>query len=240
MKHFTGKTLVFGGCLALAAACLVSCSSLESKSKTVVLFDGKSLDGWQYALADASVSRDKVWSVEDGILKCKGDPIGVLYKGPDVSDFDLEVEYRWAPGQKPGNSGIFSRIEQPVTAVPRAIEVQLQHGNAGDVMGLQGKPVAAAQLRSFAIKGHPVAGDISGVKKTQDAEKPPGEWNKVFIQARGSVYTVYMNGKLVNQAQGVDLTRGPVGVQSEGGEIHYRRVAVTPFARQGSQFVASR
>jgi len=197
----------------------------------VNLFDGKTLNGWQYALADASVSRDSVWSVQDGILKCKGDPIGALYKGPDVTDFNLEVEYRWAPGQKPGNSGIFSRIERPVTPLPKAVEVQLHHGDAGDVLGLKGKQIAGGQPRAISIKAHPVAGDISGVKKTQDAENAPGEWNKVLIEARGAIYTVYVNGKQVNQVQGVDQTPGPIGLQSEGGEIHFRRVVLTPLPR---------
>jgi hypothetical protein len=228
MKLFTGKTLMLGGCLALLTISVASCCCTTPKTKTVELFDGKSLDGWQYALADASVGRDQVWSVENGILKCKGDPIGVLYKGPEVTDFDLEVEYRWAPGQTPGNSGIFSRIERPATPPPKAIEIQLKHGSAGDVMGLRGKVISADQERSISIKAHPVAGDISGVSKLQDAEKAPGEWNKVLLKARGDVYTVYVNGKLVNEAKGVDVSRGPVGVQSEGGEVHYRRVALTP------------
>lgn len=196
--------------------------------KTVQLFDGKTLNGWECALADKSVSLDQVWSVKDGMIVCKGDPIGVLYKGPEVLNFDLEVEYRWAPGQKPGNSGIFSRIERPVTPLPRAIEVQLKHGDAGQVLGLQGKPVAAGQPRFFAIKGHAVAGDIAGVGHTEDAERPAGEWNHVRIEARGPVYKVQVNGKVVNEVQGVDTTPGLVGIQSEGGEIHFRKVALTP------------
>jgi hypothetical protein len=228
MKNNTGKILVLGGCLALAAGLIVSCGTLRSGPKTVELFDGKSLAGWQHTLADASVGRDKVWSVQNGILVCTGEPIGVLYKGPDLTDFNLEVEYRWAPGTKPGNSGIFSRIERPVTPLPRAIEVQLKHGSAGDLIGLHGKAVAGGQPRAIRVKAHPVAGDISGVSKSQDAENPPGEWNKVLIEARGPLYTVYVNGKLVNEVKGVDTTSGPVGIQSEGGEIHFRRVALMP------------
>jgi hypothetical protein len=138
------------------------------------------------------------------------------------------VEYRWAPGQEPGNSGIFSRIEAPVKPLPRAVEVQLRHGSAGDVLGLQGKPVFMDQHRTFSVKGHAVAGDIAGVRKITDAENPPGKWNLVEILANEGDYLVTVNGVVVNHAQGVHLSSGPVGVQSEGGEIHFRVINLVP------------
>ncbi|HEX2974090.1 MAG TPA: DUF1080 domain-containing protein, partial [Tepidisphaeraceae bacterium] len=167
-------------------------------------------------------------SVKDGILTCQGKPIGALYKGPEVTHFRMVVEYRWPAGSEPGNSGIFSRISEPVTALPRAVEVQLKHGSAGDVLGLKGKPIAGGQPRFFEVKKHPVAGDIAGVSKMVDAENPPGQWNRVEILAQGSRYQVWMNGKQVNEVEGVEVASGPVGVQSEGGVIQFRRITLTP------------
>jgi hypothetical protein len=106
--------------------------------------------------------------------------------------------------------------------------VQLKHGSAGDVLGLQGKPVFMDQHRYFAVKAHPAAGDIAGVRKLVDAENPPGEWNLVEITAIEGKYVVTINGVLVNQAVGVDGASGPVGVQSEGGEIHFRVINLLP------------
>ena len=137
------------------------------------------------------------------------------------------MEYHWPPGSKPGNSGIFSRISEPLKPLPCAIEVQLKHGSAGDVLGLQGKPIAGGQPRFFEVKKHAVAGDITGVNKMLDAENPPGEWNRVEIQAQGARYQVWLNGKLVNEANGVELNSGPVGIQSEGGAIQFRRITLT-------------
>src|SRR5512133_1591255 len=124
-----------------AALALTSCSSLPCCHPGAQNLLRPGSEGWEHALADNSVSRDTVWTRQNGYLKCIGTPIGVLTRGPEVTDFRLVVEYRWAPGSNPGNSGIFSRIEQPLSALPRAIEVQLQHGKAGDVMGLKGKPI---------------------------------------------------------------------------------------------------
>ena len=205
---------------------LTSCSSLREQGP-VDLFGDDSLAGWKAVLTDPGVNMGQVWSLEGGVLTCQGTPIGVLFKGPEVTDFRLSVDYRWAPGTTPGNSGIFSRITEPVTPLPKAVEVQLANGNAGDVLGLQGRKVEADQPRHFEVKGHKLAGDISGVRKLQGAEAPAGEWNHVEIEARGPRYTVTINGQLVNEVNGVEVVRGAIGLQSEGGVIQFRRVFLT-------------
>ena len=214
---------------AVAALALTACNHTQPahSSGRPELFNGKNLDGWQYSLADAAVPRDAVWSVRDGIILCQGEPLGVLYTTETFTNFRLRLEYRWAPGSKPGNSGILTRINGPTRALPRCAEVQLQHGNAGDVLGLQGMTVAAGQPRSFELKAHAVAGDVAGVKKLVDAEKRAGEWNRVELLAQGSTYTVWVNGQKVNDASGVEVLAGPIGLQSEGGQIQFRHVTVT-------------
>ena len=207
---------------------ITSCSTTGEHKRAIELFNGKNLNGWKQVLAEPGVKLNQVWSVENGILVCQGKPLGFLYRGPEVTDFRLIVEYRWPPGSEPGNSGIFSRIGEPLKALPHAVEVQLKHGSAGDVMGLQGKPIASGQPRFFEVKKHAVAGDIAGVQKMLDAEKPPGEWNHVEILAVGPRYQVWINGKLVNEVDGVEVSTGPVGVQSEGGPIQFRHVTLTP------------
>lgn len=212
----------------LAAACVLTGCATSKPRVARELFNGRDLAGWQYVTADTAVPMEKVWSVQDGLLVCQGKPVGALISGPAVTNFKLLVEYRWMPDQKPGNSGIFSRINGAMKPLPPAIETQLQHGNAGDVLSLQGKRIASNQPRFFEINAHPLAGDIAGVRKMENFEKAPGEWNRVEIQAEGDAYTVWMNGKLCNQVQGVQVTSGPVGVQSEGGAIQFRRVSLTP------------
>jgi hypothetical protein len=227
MQRTLFRSLQFCGFAAILA--LAACSTPKPvEPPSIALFNGKNLDGWSHVSQDASVPMDQVWSVQDGLLTCKGTPLGALYRGPDVRNFRLVVEYRWVPGKEPGNSGIFSRIESPLKPLPRAVEVQLKHGSAGDVLGLQGKPVFMDQNRSFSVKAHAVAGDIAGVRKAASAENPPGQWNLVEIIAHEGRYVVYMNTVLVNVVEGVDATSGPVGVQSEGGEIQFRIINLTP------------
>ena len=214
-------------CSGLLLLGIASCSVPGEHTRTVELFNGKDLTGWKHVLDEPEVTMGQVWSVEDGIITCQGEPLGFLYHGPAVTNFRLLVEYRWPPGSKPSNSGIFSRISAPLKPLPCAVEVQLKHGSAGDVLGLQGKPIASGQPRFFEVKNHAVAGDIAGVGKLLDAENPPGEWNRVEILAQGPNYRVRINGKLVNEVSGVAVTPGPVGIQSEGGVVQFRRITLT-------------
>lgn len=196
-------------------------------SGTIELLNGRDLSGWRHMLADPKVPRENVWSMKDGILICTGAPIGVLYTEKNYTDFRFVVEYRWAPGAKPGNSGIMSRMTPGEGGLPKTIEVQLHHGNAGDLLGLHGVPIAEGQPRWFG-RDSKVAGRVTGVKKIKDAENKPGEWNRVEIVAKGGSYTVRINDQLVNEATGVHIKAGPIGLQSEGGEVHFRRASLTP------------
>jgi len=226
MKMTSLFTLAGTAALLLLAGCKTA--ETGSRETSLELFDGKGLVGWYHILADPAIAREQVWSVQDGLLICQDTPLGVLYTKRAFTDFRFRLEYRWAPGTKPGNSGILTRINGPSRALPRTAEVQLMHGKAGDVLGLQGMQVTPGQPRYFEIMNHAVAGDIRGVAKLTDAERPGGEWNQVEVLARGGDYTVWMNGQKINQACGVEIVAGPIGLQSEGGEIHFRRVTVTP------------
>ena len=221
------KSLTVSISLALLTA-FTACTTVDKSQGAKDLFNGKDLKGWKYVLADSKVKMEDVWSVQDGAIICKGDPIGYIYQDVLYTNFKLEVEYRWAPGKNPGNSGIFSRINGQPRSLPRCVEAQLKHGSAGDILTLQGMNMSTNQPRSFFIKNHALAGDVAGVNKLEDKEAKPGEWNKVEIVAKGSQYTVSMNGQKINEAKDIEITPGPIGLQSEGGEIHFRRVAITP------------
>jgi len=71
-------------------------------------------------------------------------------------------------------------------------------------------------------------GKLSGVTKIKGNEKTPGEWNRYDITLRGGHVTVLANGEKVNEATGLDVVAGKIGLQSEGGEIHFCTVRLTP------------
>lgn len=191
------------------------------------LFNSKNLDGWRYYLDDHMAGMEDVWSVKDGTLVCKGEPMGYLYTKRAYKNFRISLEYRWAPGTKPGNSGVLMRINGAPRPLPRCLECQLQHGKAGDFYGFHGLKLSGEASRLLQVKGHELGGDLSGVGRAAGAENEPGEWNKLEVVADGGKLTATMNGKPVNEATDAEIVAGPIGLQSEGGEIHFRNIMLT-------------
>lgn len=212
------------------AVCLADGAvAAEKKPEAVELFNCKCLAGWDCFLVDKDVKMEDVWSVKDGVLVCKGEPLGYLFTKKEFKNFKLVVEWRWAPGGKPGNSGVLLRIVgDAVSFLPKCVEAQLHSGSAGDIWAFYGAKVKGDKERMRVIKDHKDLGDFAGVGKIKAAEKKPGEWNKYEITFDGGDLTLVVNGEKVNEATGCDVVAGRIGLQSEGGEIHFRKVQLTP------------
>lgn len=216
----------------VAAALVAGCSSTPKQTSgadgMLNLFNGRDLTGWRAYLSDHRFTRDDVWSVVDGILACRGEPMGYLYSQEVFEDFRLVVEWRWAPGKPPGNSGILMRINGEPRPLPRCLESQLKSGSAGDLYAFHEMKLGGDPARLDTIANHELGGNISGLPRLSTAELAPGEWNVAEITVQGGAVTVLVNGVKVNEATDCELVRGPVGLQSEGGEIHFRTVRIQP------------
>jgi hypothetical protein len=224
---------VIARCLVLAAALTCLQVPAAAADPQVRLFNGKDLAGWRGFLVKPGVPVEQVWSVRDGVLVCKGDPLGYLYTERTFTSFRLVVEWRWAPGtvvapDRVPNSGVLMRINGEPKGIPRAIEAQLKSGNAGDVYGFWGMKIEGDPARMKRLAGDPALGDMTGVARAADLERPVGEWNRYEIVLQGSRITVHVNGTKANEASVADAIAGPIGLQSEGGEIHFRTVELTP------------
>jgi hypothetical protein len=217
---------------ALSALLLLGCATPAVDTvdavQSVDLFNGKDLQGWSAFLAQPGVAMEDVWSVRDGILICKGEPLGYLHTNEEFTDYNLVVEWRWAPETKPGNSGVLMRINGEPKPIPRSIEAQLMHENAGDVYGFHGMKLTGEPERLRGGENHEMLGDFVGVRKIELGENAAGEWNTYDITLDGPQLTVLVNGRKVNEAWDCDVVPGPIGLQSEGGEIHFRTVRLTP------------
>jgi hypothetical protein len=228
MKHRLAIT-------ATAAAFLASCSPeievsdpTQSFAPAITLFNGENLDGWSHVLVE-DLPMEDVWSIVDGVIVCKGEPLGYLETAGSYQDYTLTFEWRWAPGGEPGNSGVLLRIaSEPETFMPKCVEAQLKHGSAGDIWAFYGASLNADGERGREVTGNPKLGDFTGIAKIQDAENPPGEWNHYEITVSGDTLTLKVNGELVNEATGLDVVSGPIGFQSEGAEIHFRNLELRP------------
>ena len=213
----------------VALACCVPLTALAQDTKVVDLFNTKDLSDWEYFLVDDNAKMEDVWSVKDGILICKGEPMGYLATKKKVKNFKLVVVWRWAPGKKPGNSGVLLRITGKPMMLPKCVEAQLQSGNAGDIWAFQGYQVKSDTDR-FRKASNDRIGDFIGVGKASGNEKEPGEWNEYEITLDGGKLILEVNGKKVNECSDCDVVAGQIGLQSEGGEIHFKTVKLRPLA----------
>ena len=222
--------------LAAPALALVLASPAAHSAEATRLFNGKDLAGWSSFLVDTKVPASDVWGVKDGVLIGKGEPMGYLYTDTEHTSFKLVVEWRWGKGEasrlgKAPNSGVLLRVNGAPKAIPRAYEAQLRSGDAGDLYGFWGMPLEGDAARRREAKANEMLGDMVGFTKSQAAENPEGEWNVYEITVDGPSIVVLVNGRKVNEAKGARVLAGRIGLQSEGGEIHFRRVELTPIAR---------
>ena len=219
--------------LAAALPLLLAAAPPSHAAEPVALWNGKDLSNWTFFLVDPKAKMEDTWSVRDGMIVCKGAPVGTLVTKDTFTSFRLLVEWRWAPGttvtpEKTPNSGVLLRINGEMKQIPRAIESQLRSGDAGDLYGFWGMKISGDPERARREAGNPVLGDMTGVKKAAGAENAVGEWNRYEIVLDGKKLDVSVNGKKVNWATVEDVIAGPIGLQSEGGEIHFRKVEVQP------------
>ena len=83
----------------------------EASAGWILLFDGKSLTGWEpHTTFTAPAMGD--WSVEDGAISCRGTTAGWLGTDATFSDFTLKLQFR---GSEKTNSGVFLRSESGTT-----------------------------------------------------------------------------------------------------------------------------
>ena len=214
MRRLMTFTIVAGGIL---SASLPACNA---RNQEIALFNGRDLSGWEYFLVDENAGMEDVWSVEDGILVCTGDPRGYLCTEDEYQDYRLVVEWRWP--EEPGNSGVLLRITGEPQMLPNCAEAQLRSGSAGDMYGFNGFKIGGDEERLSEIS---IGWSLPALERN---EKEPGEWNRYEITVRGGTITVMLNGKLVNEATDCDVKPGRIGLQSEGGVIHFRSVTLVP------------
>ncbi|WP_291983941.1 DUF1080 domain-containing protein [Luteitalea sp.] len=230
-------TLATGGLLAAAASDTPSSSTrVSAEAPAIRLFNGTDLGGWSHVLVDATVPATDVWSVRDGVLVCKGQSLGYLYTNAAFTNFRLVVEWRWPSGAAARlgavpNSGVLLRVTPEPQGIPPSYEVQLKVGVAGEVLGFWGRALDGDPARRREGKARPLVGDMIAFSALAAAEKPEGEWNRYEITVDGPSITVVMNGRAVNEVTGAQVMPGRIALQSEGGEIHFRTVEVTPLDR---------
>jgi len=227
------RSLIFAACVASALGSS-RCPSQRQQART--LFNGEDLAGWHADVpaADTNPRLRSPFIVRNGMLVTLGEPRGHLITDAIYHDYRLEVEYRF-PGT-PGNAGVLVHASTPRALYgmfPRSIEVQMESGNAGDFWCI----VEDIRVPDMERRRGPPAqwGTTEGKARrilnlTDNSEKPVGEWNVMVVEAVGRSIRVWVNGDLVNDGSDATADRGQIALQSEGSEVEFRKLSLTPIA----------
>ena len=219
--------------VAVAAIVLLQVAS-RAPHRSRSLFNGKDLAGWHVDVpaADSSARVRNPFVVRNGLLVSLGEPQGHLITDSVFRNYRLEAEYRFSA--KPGNAGVLVHASTPralYKMFPKSIEVQMESGNAGDFWCI----VEDIRVPDMERRRGPRAnwGITEGKARrimnlTDNSEKPVGEWNRMVIEAVGRSIRVWVNGVLVNDGTNATADRGRIAIQSEGSEVEFRKLSLTP------------
>jgi hypothetical protein len=211
MRHVKQAGLL----LLLTAAFSAGAASQDAPDDAgfTALFNGKDLTGFKTVLDPKATNADaaKTWTVEDGTIRCTGQPTGYFYTDASYSNYVLRYDWRYPTGSPPtSNSGCLVHIQPPFEVWPKCVEPQGRYMDHGKLFFLKVKGVNP----KFDADAH------------KHALKPMGEWNTTEITcAADGAISVKLNGVPVSSGRS-ELTQGPIGWQSEGAEIHFRNIRI--------------
>jgi hypothetical protein len=70
--------------------------------------------------------------------------------------------------------------------------------------------------------------NVLGFRGKNDVEKRVGEWNTLVVTMKADTMTVQLNGVIVSKATDLGVTKGRIQIQSEGAEVLFKRITLTP------------
>jgi hypothetical protein len=210
----------------------------EKKQGWVLLFDGKTLNGWMTSGGTPSKR-----PVQDAALNPHGCGDYMLVYEKPLGDFILSLDFMLAKEQpqKTYNSGLFFRTYS-LTALPGK-----DVGYNGIEMAIDFDPADPARAGY-----HDTAAIYDLVKPRKCAMKPPGEWNRLVLTCDKNMIAIELNGEKVTEMNLDEWTekfkrpdgtphkfdiayrdhprRGFIGLQDHGAEIRFKNIKARPIS----------
>ena len=191
------------------------------------LFNSKDLTGW----VNVNTAPD-TWRVENGMLVCSGQPIGVMRTERQYENFVLHVE--WMHTEPGGNSGMFlwsGPRANPGSPFPDGVEVQMLELEWPELHKQNGvtPPLAYVHGELFGVGKVKTVPDNPRGTRSMSIEnrcKGKGEWNTYDVVAVDGVIKLSVNGKFVNGISRTSQKKGYICMESEGAKIYFRNVRI--------------
>jgi len=195
---------------------------------------------------------------EDGepAIRISGEVFGILVTEQEFEDYHLKLEFKWGDEKFPPreqlkmDSGILYHSVGEEGAWGdvwmKSLECQVQETDCGDYISVDTVMVDIPAYQSEEDNSfyfHPDSSLVTFSPERaycefyRDNENPMGEWNSMEIYTVGgsSVHLVngkpnmkVMNSRHIVNGKEVPLTKGKIQLQSEGAEIYYRNIELTP------------
>lgn len=187
------------------------------------------------------------------VIRISGEHFGCIATKEEFENYHLQVQFKW--GQKKSaprknskrDSGVLYHSHGPHGVGwffwMAAQEFQVEEGDCGDYWSVLSDVDAKVTMNADSTYTYnkngenrffgPHGGLRGHVIRSEDAEKPLGEWNTLDLYTFGASSIHRVNGKtvmvLTNSRQKtaeelLPLTKGKIQLQSEGAEVFYKNV----------------
>lgn len=184
-----------------------SMTPAEKAAGWILLFDGKTLDGWM-----TSGEKPSKVPVEDGAINPHGCGGYMMIHEKTWGDFELALDFAISKGC---NSGVFVRT---FPLQPRA----------GKDVGFNGLEIAIDDTTTAGYHDTGAVYDL--VKPRRNAMKPVGQWNHLVVTCDRALITVEVNGEVVTR---MDLDEWTAPNRRPDGSSHKFDIAYRDHPREG-------
>jgi len=205
--------------LSLTLLLLVQIAPAFETGKAKILFDGKTLQGWE--------GNEKVWRIQNGVItggSFENNPKNEFLTYKSIfKNFILELDYKLVCKDGDPNAGIqfrSKRIENPPNEM-FGFQADIGSYKKGNL--ISGSLYDESRRKKFLVQSDPKL--IKEIEKLED-------WNTYKIHANGNKIELYLNGKKTCDYTETDTTvetAGFIGLQIHGNskaEVYYRNIKI--------------
>lgn len=206
---------------------------------------------------------------EEPVLRVSGEIYGCLISKKEYENYHLRLKVKWGDRkwipreEKLKDTGILYHSIGPVgveywRSWMLSQEFQIMEGHMGDYWS---QANSAIDIRAFVPEGvmNPVADprpDFIGLgagqeaggycMRSENAEKPNGEWNTLELISydgknlhivNGKVVMVLKNSRYVENGKSAPMTRGKIQIQSEAAEVFFKDIAIRALDEMPEQYL---
>lgn len=174
---------------------------------------------WKSYPLEMPVGMEATWTLtretpeSEPILICNGRTKGFLWTIEKFEDFEFTAEWKY-PKDTDGNSGFLIHTQQEERVWPTSVQIQLHQPKAGSIF-----PSGDAMTDNI-------------LEAPPELARPINTWNECRVISLSGRISIEVNGKRAGEVTGAKPSSGHLALQSEGSEVHFRRLWIRRLTAQ--------